>query len=217
MNLKNLLSALILGCSFVSASSNASVAHFVLNATPGDWVSGGHQIDNIYSSADPLLIWNSATFSNIGTATTPSTDYISFTFLLNPSLVVVDEYAQLSFATNALGIPLTTGSYLDAERAPFASAGHPGLEINYDHRGCNTLTGSFTVNDLTFSGGGINSFSSSFSQSCDGGALMSGTFNYYADRTTLATVPEPATIALLALGALMLAAVFGRSGYKAAN
>ena len=77
------------------------------------------------------------------------------------------------------------------------------------------LTGFFTIKDLSFSAGKIDSFSSSFSQSCDGGALMSGNFEYYANRTTLNDIPEPPTIALLALGVLILAAVFGRPRYKA--
>lgn len=210
MILKKFVGTLVLGCGLVSAPSHASVAHFVLNATPGDYISGGQQVDNVYSSTDPLLIWNFANFNNIGTATTPSTDSINFIFLLAPWQVTDDEFASLSFSTNGLGIPMTIGSYFNAERAPFASAGHPGLEITYDHRGCNTLTGNFTINNLTFNNSQIDLFSASFSQSCDSGALMSGTFDYNAGLTSFNSVPEPATTALLTLGVLALAFVYRR-------
>lgn len=52
--------------------------------------------------------------------------------------------------------------------------------MNYHHRGCNNLTGNFTVNQLSFKAAALDTFGVSFNQSCDGGALMSGTFYYNA-------------------------------------
>lgn len=202
MNLKKISKTFLLASAFIAVSSHASVARLTLTGTPGDWVTSGQSVDNIYSSADPLLIWNFANFNNIGTSPTPAADSISFTFLKAPWLVSDDEFATLDFSTRELGIPMTVGiTYLNAERAAFASAGHPGLDVSYGHRGCNTLSGSFTINQLSFTGSQIDQFSASFGQSCDGGALMTGTFYYDASRTSLPSeVPEPATIALLGLG-----------------
>lgn len=194
--------AIVLASALIAASSEASVARLMLNGTPGDWITLGESVDNIYSSADPLLIWNFASFDNIGTPANPATNSISFSFLKEPSLLADNQFATLDFSTQQLGFPIVSGGvYEDAERAPFASAGHPGLDINYGHRGCNTLTGSFTVEQLSFSASQISQFSASFSQSCDGGPVMTGSFFYDANLTSLPShVPEPGTLALLGLG-----------------
>jgi|GEM_PF-3469063 len=197
---KTINKLLLVACSLAAASSHASVAHLVLTGTPGDFITMEQTVDNIYSSADPLLIGNSAVFNNIGSSATPEADSIAFTFLRNPLLVQDDEHATLNFSSpKGLNIPISTGvTYVNAERDAFASFGVPGLAISYDHRGCNTLSGDFTVNQLTFSNDAIDQFSVSFNQSCDGGPLMSGSFTYDADATS--AVPEPATPVLVGLG-----------------
>ena len=50
------------------------------------------------------------------------------------------------------GQTLTAGTtYANATRYPFNGSG-PGLAIYGEGRGCNTLTGSFTVTEATFAG-----------------------------------------------------------------
>ncbi|MCE7893320.1 MAG: hypothetical protein DYH12_27060 [Sorangiineae bacterium PRO1] len=71
----------------------------------------------------------------------------------------------LDFNSNALSAPLGLGVYLDAERGPFASPGHPGLEIYGDGKGCNKLSGRFQIYQLDTSCG--LSFTASFEQSCE--------------------------------------------------
>lgn len=61
-----------------------------------------------------------------------------------------------SFTTTQLGVPLETGTYQNAQRASFATPGHPGLDVRGDGRGSNTLTGSFTISELEFDYGGDN-------------------------------------------------------------
>jgi len=192
--------ALLLASTVFAAPSQASVAHLTLTGTPGDYITGGRTIDNVYSSADPLLHWNFAEFSNIGTDAAPAANYLRFTYLLSSS--ADNKFATLDFSTRGLGVPLTAGIFYDnAERAAFASPGHPGLDVSYGHRGCNRVRGSFTVNQLSFSAGALDTFSVSFSQFCDAGAMMNGTFYYNANLTELPTadVPEPTTLALFGL------------------
>ena len=101
------------------------------------------------------------------------------------------------FGTQMLGTPLAPGTYLNAERAAFASAGHGGLDISFEHRGSNTLTGSFTIHDITYhqqaSTWVLDSFDASFSQNSEGRPLA------LTGRITYSTVPEPGS--LLAIGA----------------
>ncbi|HYY59341.1 MAG TPA: carboxypeptidase regulatory-like domain-containing protein, partial [Pyrinomonadaceae bacterium] len=59
----------------------------------------------------------------------------------------------------------------------------PGLEIAGDGRGCNTLTGSFTVHEVTLDYSGsspkVLTFAASFEQHCEGGpAALIGTLYY---------------------------------------
>jgi hypothetical protein len=65
---------------------------------------------------------------------------------------------------------LAKGTYLNAQRYPFQAPGTPGLSVYGAGRGCNTLTGNFTVlqavYDLT---GKVKSLSVDFEQHCEGG------------------------------------------------
>jgi hypothetical protein len=210
MTIRNLGTALILATGLLAASSQASVTKLVLNGTPGDFITGGITVDNVYSSADPLLLWNFVEINQTGTAAAPATNYLSFIYMLDSSAGPDDKYATLDFNTWALDVSLKEGmTYKDAQRSPYADAGHPAMTINYDHRGCNTLTGDFTVNRLRFDGTSLAEFDGSFNQSCDGGALMHGSLYYNAALTALpeSAVPEPATLALFGLGMAGAAAV----------
>ncbi len=195
--------ALLIASTLLAASSHASVARFTMNGTPDDWITLGQSVDNIYSSEDPLLYWNTARFDNIGTETEPATDYLRFIFMLYPPMAQETKLTTLDFSTRRLDAPLTVGvTYTDAQRAPFDLLGHPGLDVSYNHRGCNKLTGSFTVNELSFKSGAVDTFGVAFSQSCDGGMFMDGTFYYNASLTALPAnaVAEPGSLALLGLG-----------------
>jgi hypothetical protein len=51
-------------------------------------------------------------------------------------------------------VPFLPGTYGSpgntAQRASFASAGHAGLDVSFQNRGSNTLTGNFTVNSVSY-------------------------------------------------------------------
>jgi hypothetical protein len=49
---------------------------------------------------------------------------------------------------------LVPGFYPNAQRAAFADPGHPGIDFGGSGRGCNTITGEFTVLDIAFDGAG---------------------------------------------------------------
>jgi hypothetical protein len=48
------------------------------------------------------------------------------------------------------GKELHVRTYLNAQRSPFRTAGHPGIDISGDGRGCNTISGRFDVRDIAF-------------------------------------------------------------------
>ena len=94
------------------------------------------------------------------------------------------------------GQPLVPGTYTDAQRFDFRSAGFPGLDVFGDGRGCNQVVGSFTVYDATYDGNGnVSSFAAEFFDHCEGDypALMGDiSFNSSATVPPLpASAPEP--------------------------
>lgn len=65
------------------------------------------------------------------------------------------------------GETLVPGTYTGAVRAPFRGTGQPGLSVSGSGRGCNTLTGAFTIHEIgTSPDGSIASLDVSFTQHC---------------------------------------------------
>ena len=93
----------------------------------------------------------------------------------------------------AAGDVLTAGSTYTATRYPFNGSG-PGMAVSGNGRGCNTLTGSFTVNSIsTALDGSLLSASIGFEQHCEGATpALHGTFEYRAP-TGDVTPPAPVT------------------------
>jgi hypothetical protein len=184
-----------------------AIAHLVLDSQPGDFVGGGKHSDVTYT---PQNTANGGLFSpQILTSDNVNGQpaYLRFVFSF-PVTTQPSEFALLDFGTNKLGVPIAVGTYTDAQRASFATPGHPGLDVEFENRGSNTLTGEFTINTLSFdkdtSGNlQIAAFDVNFTQFSDGStAALNGHFTYSA-------VPEPASIILFGLG-LPLAVCFQR-------
>ena len=76
---------------------------------------------------------------------------------------------DLYFETSKIPAPITTQVYEGAERWPFESTGHPGLDVSGDGRGCNTVTGRFQVESLVTNNGALTSFTATFEHHCEGG------------------------------------------------
>ncbi len=113
--------------------------------------------------------------------------------------------ADLYFTTTKLGIPLHAGYFPDAEASEYGSEGHAGLMVCFNGRGAFSLTGQFTIYDLTYSPNGsdwiINSFAASFEQHVFGDTpALRGMITY-----ELNPVPEPCSMVLIASGLAGLA------------
>jgi hypothetical protein len=99
---------------------------------------------------------------------------------------------------NATGAgPLTPGNYENAQRFDVRAAGHPGLDVFRDTRGCSTLDGRFVVDDATYTvGGDVQTFSARFEAHCEGevpalfGAIS---YNSTADYRTRSITPGSIT------------------------
>ena len=65
---------------------------------------------------------------------------------------------------------LTPGAYEVATRFPFQSITNPGLSVNGEGRGCNTLTGRFVIHEVVYGlNNAIDVFAADFEQHCEGG------------------------------------------------
>ena len=84
-------------------------------------------------------------------------------------------------------------TYTGATRASFAGPGEPGLELSGNGSACSTVTGSFTVHELTFSLlGDLESVVFTFEQHCDGEAAAA-----YGSIAWQASQPAPVLPPLL--------------------
>ncbi|MFI5299965.1 MAG: hypothetical protein ACHREM_17900 [Polyangiales bacterium] len=90
----------------------------------------------------------------------------------NVHMTVTPDPAQpslgwtLHFSTDRIPTPFVPSTYEGAYGAS-GNAGNPGLDITVDGLGCPS-TGSFQVQDATFSGTAVKSLVVSFEQQCDG-------------------------------------------------
>lgn len=84
-----------------------------------------------------------------------------------------DTWWYFDTATKS-GTTYRPGAYTDAQRFPFQDATHPGLSLDGDGRGCNTLKGAFRVWSVTFDNYGTpTSADITFDQHCEGGTAAS--------------------------------------------
>ncbi|MEV6588588.1 hypothetical protein [Streptomyces acidicola] len=68
------------------------------------------------------------------------------------------------------GQALAPGTYTGATRHPFNEPTEPGLSLIGNGRGCNTLTGEFTISDVEFGPQGyVKKLDATFEQHCEGG------------------------------------------------
>jgi hypothetical protein len=159
-------SALILLASLALASATAAAADptfLSMSSQPGDYIGQG--LTHYFTPA-------TAGF-------TPSYDGSLARFA-----VITPGYTEWWYVTIAAppGQPLVAGSYANAVRAEFRGPGQPGLDMYGDGRGCNTLTGSFTVLHALYGPGNtVVQFDATFEQHCEGATpALTGEIRYDA-------------------------------------
>jgi hypothetical protein len=83
------------------------------------------------------------------------------------------------------GASLVPGIYLNAARYPFQSSTQPGLSFSGQGRGCNMVTGSFTVLEANYdANGNVVNFAADFIQYCDSTtAAVNGSIRYNSNIT----------------------------------
>ena len=140
------------------ASSVAAVqGSLTMTSDPGDWVGQGQS----YSLVTP-----DATFLTHGDATYYDGN------MLTVQVSGPGQWWYLAFQAPT-GQTLTPGvTYANAIRGVQSSpppGSQPRLDVSGDGRGCNTLTGTFTVVDVTYGPYGyLQSFHVTFEQHCEG-------------------------------------------------
>lgn len=182
---------MIFAIAALSVATPAQLLRFRFVSDPGDYIGGGQTRDIYYNSTNTVFL--DAQLAKWGPN---GPDYVTIAAMLNP---ISTDYLHAQIGTNQLGLPLQTGVYENAMRAPFANPGHPGLDISFQHRGSNTLTGRFEILEVSYTELSPTTFwldrlRMTFEQHSEGAPpAMRGYISY-------AAVPEPGTMALLGLG-----------------
>jgi hypothetical protein len=175
----------------------APIAHLTLQSESGDFIGQGGNFDVLYQSpADTISAQIRRTLAGGSPA--------ELLFVLD-SPSIANDFGLLFFGTDQLNLPIQPGTYTSAQRADFAQPGHPGLDVSWQNRGSNTLTGSFTIRDVSFFLDSANvlqiaTFDATFEQHSEGATpALFGRFQY-AQSGTFPQVPEPVTLLLFAIG-----------------
>jgi hypothetical protein len=152
--------AMVLTLAFGTACLTAGTAQaqavtsgsLTFSGDPGDYISGGQSYAYSTDDQDGLTV-----YSNPGDG------------VVSVSVNAANgDWWTLDLAAPS-GQALQPGDYTDANRYPFNGTG-PGLSFDGNGRGCNTLTGSFTVDDVAFGPNGyVQTLDATFEQHCEGG------------------------------------------------
>lgn len=134
-------------------AQTAQTASLSFTSDPGDWIGGGATSSYSTTAGDTFGV-SGANNDGVITVSVNAAD---------------GEWWYLNLAAPS-GQALAAGDYTGATRYPFNIAPNPGLDFTGDGRGCNTSTGSFTINDVTFGPEGyVQQLDATFVQHCEGG------------------------------------------------
>ncbi|MYW68082.1 hypothetical protein GTY65_29005 [Streptomyces sp. SID8379] len=165
------LAAVALACGLIAAAAPAqaatgtpvAVSSYTYSSEAGDFVGQG-QSASYKAPATPVRISGTAQDATV-TVTLPD-----------------DSEWTVQLAAPK-GEELHPGVYRGAERAPFRTGRAPGLDVSGEYRGCNTIWGQFTVNQIeTDSTGAVTRLDASFTQRCDSATApaLKGTVKFAA-------------------------------------
>jgi hypothetical protein len=175
----------------VAAAPPAETATLTMVSDPGDYIGQGQTWSYDTAAGDVISATTNGNTLNAGV-----TGYNG-------------DWWYLDFdAPN--GQTLTAGTtYANATRYPFNGSG-PGLSIYGQGRGCNELTGSFTVTEATFGGPDssyVQDFVATFEQHCEGGEpALRGTISIHNP-----PAPEPLELGVGVAGDGTVSRVTGRA------
>jgi hypothetical protein len=143
------LAGLIVSAPSASATSLRTFA--TMYSESGDYIGGG--ADRLFTpSLGSIKVSGNAAYLTVNVSGGTSGDSYSMNFAAPP------------------GKKLKPQTYLDAQRAPFREAGHAGIDIDGDGRGCNEISGRFDVRQITTDDtGAITSLWILYEQHCEGG------------------------------------------------
>ena len=123
-----------------------------LNSEPGDFVGQG--VEQLYTSPESSF---AASLTGHGT-------------FFSASITGPESHFWHVGVSAPSGEPLTVGSYEGAGPIGLVPPGTPGLGVDGDGRGCNTVTGRFDVDELErATSGDLLVFQATFEQHCEGG------------------------------------------------
>jgi hypothetical protein len=119
----------------------------------GDYISGGNAYAYATDAKDRLTVNASEDRNHIGVSVSAFNG----------------DWWTLDLAAPS-GTGLTAGTYDGATRYPFQGANAPGLSLSGNGRGCNTLTGTFAVQNVVFGPHGyVQTLDATYEQHCEGG------------------------------------------------
>lgn len=194
------------GSLMLESQTRADFAEMKLQSQPGDFIGQGGTFDVIYHPTE-------ISAQIIQTLPAGPAELQFVLGNVDPS----NDFTLAYFGTNMLGIPIQPGVYglpgNTAQRSVFAQPGHPGLDISFQNRGSNTLTGNFTITDVSFYTDASNhlqiaTFNASFEQHSEGlTPALFGTFTFQSS-----AVPEPTASGLVIIGGTLVVVWIGFRG-----
>jgi hypothetical protein len=126
---------------------NVNMTALIISSEPGDFIGLGRNY--VLTLADGTFV--------------PSINYDNGISLIVENL---DDWTLDFAAPN--DATLTAGTYPNAQRFPFQPLNTPGLSVDGNGGGCNTLTGGFVVHDVETDSGTVQHFSADLEQHCEG-------------------------------------------------
>jgi hypothetical protein len=152
---------------------------FCLQSDAGDYIGGGKS----YMAGGPASV------------STPSGSTTTVSLTLQDSSTGSSWYVDFAAGAGSL---LAPGLYDPARRYPFQVGTAAGLSVDGNGRGCNMLTGRFSIEELARDPStGITRFSATLEQHCEGGAsALRGVINFHASGTPDPTLAADRVIAL---------------------
>ena len=143
--------------------------HVRLQSDAGDYIGGGQTYD--YTQANAIIqVTASAGHLGIG--------------------IRGDQSWFGDFQSPSALTQLQPGNYTDLQRYPFHDPAKGGLDWFGEGRGCNTLSGWFTVDSVTYAGSDLTAIDVRFEQHCEGGtAALHGTIHWWSEDPTVPPGP----------------------------